>query len=81
MKRVVKFSGLTFNDPSVELNIWLNRHPKSELVDVHALINKYSEIVIIAMVDVPEGTKIYKAEIDDDDDDEDEKTVKEEETQ
>lgn len=64
MKRVVKFSGLNYGDPTVELNIWLNRHPKSKLVNIHTVNSKYSGVNIIALVDVPEGTKIYQAEID-----------------
>jgi len=64
MKRTVKFSGYQ-NEPTLALNIWLNRHPASKLINIHVLNQGGHLYSIIAVVDVPEGTKIYQAECED----------------
>lgn len=46
---------------SLDLNIWLNKHPQAELVSAHAFPADHG-ITVLAIVEVPEGTKIYKNE-------------------
>lgn len=64
MKRTIKFSGYG-HEPTLALNVWLNKRPASKLINIHVLNHGGAAYSIIAVVDVPEGTKIYKAEYED----------------
>lgn len=60
MRRTLMLSGRE-NKGSANLNIWLNKHPKAELVSAHAFPTERG-IAVLAIVEVPEGTKIYESE-------------------